>query len=322
MAFSPLRMRRRAIACIGAALLPSAVLATTPAFAQPATDAKASLAEANKAVRAKDWATAIRAFDTANRAQPSSEALEGLAKAREQAGAFGEAHAAYAEWLERYGAKAPAPKKKQVEARLKELADKTGTLTITVDEAGAQIVVDDKPIGVSPLASPLRLTAGPHHVRVTKEGFVPFDRTPHVGGGATATVEVKLVAASSKGKLVVKEKNGKAVRVLLDGVDMGDAPWSGEVEAGQHEVGLRATGLTAIPQKLTVERGKTQEVELVASSSSAPLKIGTSDAKGLIYIDGKLVGEGSFIGEVPAGTHKLKITREGYDPFEEDIVVK
>ena len=46
-----------------------------------------------------------------------------------------------------------------------------------------------------------------------------------------------------------------------------------------------------MPQKVNVERGKTHDVELEASSSTAPVKLGTSDAKGLIHLDGKLVAE-------------------------------
>ena len=322
MAFLPLRMRRNVTAVAVAALLSPALLTASTAFAQQAGDAKASLADANKAVKSKDWAAAARSFDAANKAQPSSEALEGLANAYYQGGQLGEAHAAYSEWLDKYGAKAPAAKKKAAEARLKELGEKTGTVTIAVNEPGAEVVVDDKPFGKSPLAGPLRLASGPHRVRVTKDGFIAFDQSPNVAAGTTTNVQITLVPSTTKGKLVVKEKTGKPVRVLVDGVDMGDAPWTGEVEAGQHEVGARGTGLAATAQKVTVERGKTQDVELVASANTASVKIGTSDAKGLIYIDDKLVGEGSFIGDLPAGTHKLKITREGYDPFEEDLVVK
>jgi hypothetical protein len=58
-----------------------------------------------------------------------------------------------------------------------------------------------------------------------------------------------------------------------------------------------------------------------AATGSAPVKIGTSDAKGMIYIDGKLVGEGSFVGDLPAGQHVLRITRDGFDTFEENIIV-
>jgi hypothetical protein len=321
MASLPLRARRHVSALAAAALL-SSVFLTVPSFAQQAGDAKASLADADKAVKGKDWATAARLFDAANKAQPSSEALEGHANASYQAGQLPDAYNAYREWLDKYGAKALAAKKKTAETRLKELGEKTGEVTITVNEPGAQVLVDDKVVGTSPLAGPLRLTSGPHKVRVTKDGFIAFDQSPNVAAGTTTNVQATLAPATTKGKLVVKEKTGKPIRVTVDGVDMGDAPWTGEVEAGQHEIGARATGLSAMTEKVNVERGKTHEIELVASANTASVKIGTSDAKGLIYVDGKLVGEGSFIGELPAGTHKLKITREGYDPFEEEIVVK
>jgi len=322
MAPLPQRARRRLSALVATALLSSASFAVSPSFAQQASDAKASLVDADKAVKAKDWNAAARLFDAANKAQPSSEALEGLANASYQAGQLGEAYNAYREWIDKYGAKAPAAKKKTAETRLKELGEKTGEVTITVNEPGAQVLVDDKVLGTSPLAGPLRLTAGPHKVRVTKDGFIAFDQSPNVAAGTTTTVQATLAPSTTKGKLVVKEKSGKPIRVTVDGVDMGDAPWTGEVEAGQHEIGARATGLAAMPEKVNVERGKTHEIELVASASTASVKIGTSDAKGLIYVDDKLVGEGTFIGELPAGTHKLKITREGYDPFEEELVIK
>jgi hypothetical protein len=177
-------------------------------------------------------------------------------------------------------------------------------------------------MGTTPLAAPLRLAAGPHRVRVTKDGFQPFDQAPNVAAGATSTVQVKLEAQTTKGQLAVKEKSGKPLRVLVDNVDMGDAPWNGEVEAGPHDVGGRGPGSVAAPEKVTVERGKTKDVELVATSSIATLKVGTSDGKGLIYLDGKLVGEGSFTNDVPSGPHALRITREGYDPFEETIELK
>ena len=80
--------------------------------------------------------------------------------------------------------------------------------------------------------------------------------------------------------------------------------------------------MIAAPEKVTVERGKTRDVELVASTTSATFKVATSDNKGLVYLDGKLVGEGTFAAEIPAGAHQVRITREGYDPFEEQLDLK
>jgi hypothetical protein len=316
-----MRFLLRSGVAVAAMLALQSTMMPSPAFAQ-APDAKASLANGNKAAAAKDWTKAASEFDASNRAAPSADALEGLANAHYQQKQDAEAYASYDDWLKTYGAKAAPAKKKAAEARLQELAGRTGLLAVETAETGAAIAVDDKPMGTTPLASPLRLLAGPHRVRVTKDGFQPFDQAPNVAPGATATVQVKLEAQTTKGQLSVKEKSGKPVRVLVDNVDMGDAPWTGEVEAGPHDVGGRGPGFVATPEKVTVERGKTKDVELVASSSIATLKVGTSDGKGLIYLDGKLVGEGSFTNDVPSGSHALKITREGYDPFEEAVELK
>lgn len=282
----------------------------------------AQIADGDKAARGKDWQGALKAYETANQSSPSADALEGVANAHYQLKNDGQAYAAYTDWLAKYGDKAPAAKKTQAQARLKELEGRTGPLTIDVNEKDAIVTVDDMNVGKSPLAAPVRLAPGPHRVRVTKEGFITFDGAPVVVAGAPSSVTVKLEAAATKGKVVVREKTGKPIRVIVDGTDMGDAPWTGEVEAGAHDVAGRSPTMAATPQKITVERGKEIAVELVASSTTAPLKVTTNDGKGLIYIDDKLVGEGQFSGEIPAGAHRIRVTREGYDPYEEDVVLE
>jgi hypothetical protein len=287
-----------------------------------AQDAKSHLSAGDKAARAKDWATALTEYQAANAAQPSAAALEGVANAHYQLKHDADAYAAYDEYVKKYGASAPRAKKTLADARLKELGAKVGSVTIDVSESGATVTVDDKPAGTTPLAGPLRLASGPHRIRVTKDGFVPFDQSPNVSGGAAATVHVKLQALADKGRITVKEKSGQHIRVTVDGVDMGDAPWFGDVAAGDHEVAGHGDAVVAPAQKVHVDRGKTVDVELVARSSTAPVRIVTSDGKGTITLDGKVVGEGTFTGDVGAGPHTVKIVREGYDPFEEKIDVK
>src|SRR3954447_8109998 len=169
------------------------------AFAQGAPDAKTSLANGDKAARAKDWPKAVTEFDAANKAQPSADALEGVANAQYQQKHDTEAYAAYDEWVKTYGAKAPKPKTAAVEARLKELRERTGLLSLDVSEPGAAITVDDKPLGTTPLAAPLRLSQGPHRVRVAKDGFVPADLLPNITTTAPTAVTVKLEAQTTKG---------------------------------------------------------------------------------------------------------------------------
>lgn len=303
-----------------AATLSAQVLAVTEpaAWAQSTASAASSLAAAKKAAAAKNWTTALTEYQAANKAQPSAEALKGIGDAYFETKQDGEAYAAYEEYKSKYPSKGRSP----VDDRLEVLAKRTGLVSVSTSEPGATVSVDDKPAGATPLGAPLRLSAGAHKVRLTKDGFAPFERTVSVVAGGIVSVDGKLDAVSSKGRVSVRERNGRPIRVIVDGIDMGDAPWSGELEAGSHDIVGKGSSYAAAPEKVTVERGATREVELVASSTTGTLKITTSDGRGVIYLDDKLVGEGSFGADIPAGTHTIRVTREGYDSHEETIDLK
>lgn len=248
------------------------------------------------------------------------EQAEKAAGALYDAKDFGAAYEAYDSLLK--NPKLTKPKKDLFEKRKKELNEKTGALQIDVNETGAEVFVDEKSVGISPLPFPRRVTVGPHTVRVSKQGFLPFSQAPNVVAASNTVFSVQLAQDGRKGRVSVKEKNGKAMRVFVDGVDMGAAPWAGDVEPGSHDIQLKSGAAASAPNRVTVARGETSEVVLEASSTTAPIKVVVSDAKGLIFLDDKLLGEGAFTAEVPAGPHKLKVTRDGYDTFEEDILIK
>jgi hypothetical protein len=73
--------------------------------------------------------------------------------------------------------------------------------------------------------------------------------------------------------------------------------------------------------------GTTANAEPAPPAPSAPvakaahLEVSTSDGKGTIYLDDKLVGEGSYKGDVPAGKHDLEVRREGFDTFKKALVL-
>lgn len=303
---------------VAVALVLSLTTAAAPALAD-AAGAKQHLTSAEKAARAKDWVPALREFAAANDAEKSVVAQEGIANCLYMLGQFPDAYEAYEEYLKLYGEKLSRPIRVVAEQRMKELAEKTGVLVIT-SEAGAQIFVDDNSVGKAPLSRAVRVMAGVHKVKATKE-TLSTEQTVNVTANGNLAVSVR-VDDAKKGRVSVTEKNGQKLRVLVDNVDVGETPWSGEVEPGIHDVGGRSPTMIAVSEKVLVERGKKKDVELVASSSTALFKVTTSDSKGSIFLDGKLVGEGAFTSEVPAGTHKIVVTRDGFERFEEDVVLK
>ena len=158
---------------MGAPLLAAALLAP-PALAQNAGKAQTYLIEGETAARKGDWTKALEAFQKAHAARPSGATAIRVANAYDQLGKVVEAHDAYAEALDKHSRSLFGADKKKATKRKAELAAKIGSLTITVNEADAQIRIDDRDVGASPQPAQ-RLLAGEHRVKVTKAGFSARD---------------------------------------------------------------------------------------------------------------------------------------------------
>jgi hypothetical protein len=303
-------------------LLAAVLAAPSLAHAQGAPAPAASLAEADKAAHAKDWSTALTKYQAALQGAPSAGAQLGVADALFQLGRAADAYDAYAEAQRTYGAKLGKAEKALVEARLKELAKKTGALLVRANEPGAKVEVDGKAIGVSPLAGPVRIATGTHDVHVSKAGFSPFAAQSEIAPDATAVVEVTLVAQPTKGHVVVHANSAEPLRVLVDGVDVGPTPWEGDLLQGAHQIAGRSSTAAAPAQTVDVAAGGRTAIDLAATTTAAQVQVRTSDGKGVIYVDGVVKAEGAFSGVVPAGTHTLVITREDYKRYEKTLTLQ
>jgi hypothetical protein len=320
----------RASKGIAAALMVALVAIAAPraAWAQATAGTVASGATArdhlkagDKAAKAGDWARALEEYSAANALQPSAEALQGVGDAQDKLGNTPRAYEAYDDLLKTYARNLSQRTRSRIEKRLAELASVTGALSIRVNEDGATVQMDGAVLGMTPVRQLMRVTSGAHQLRVSKEGFTPFDQAISVPPDGKVVVTVELKQEAQTGKLVVREKSGRALRVLLDGVDVGAAPYTGDLAPKSYEVSGRGTGLMAPPKIVSVEKGKTLEVELEAVVSTARVEVHTSDNVGTIFLDGSKVGEGSFAGDVPPGEHRIRVERAGYLPYEKTVTL-
>jgi hypothetical protein len=325
---SPLRSRLF-FAVLAAVMAPTPVFAQTapapppapaPAAASALTPA-AEVAAGDKALRAKDWTGALAHYQAALQgtldAKTQLHAQLAAAEALFQLGRAVEAYEAYDALQQSTTLKLVGGDKAQVAARLKDLATKTGSLSLHVEEPGAEVQLDGKSLGASPLALLARVAVGGHEIHVAKAGFVPFASHIDVAPDVKATVDVSLVRAVTTGHVVVQAPPGsEPLRVLVDGVDRGATPWEGDIPAGAHEISGRSSSATVAPQGVMVTAGEREQVTLVTTATAGHVKIRTSDGKGLVYLDGVVKGEGAFDGDAAPGPHSVVVTREGYERYE------
>jgi hypothetical protein len=125
--------------------------------------------------------------------------------------------------------------------------DPIGTLDIQVSVPDAEIVVDGKVYGKSPLA-PIKLMKGTHTVKVTKPGHSEFLDVIKVEVAKTVTLEVELIPLTAP--ISISSRPPGAI-VLVDGQVVGTTPFNGEVDPGNRKIRLQLDGYD--PSERTIE---------------------------------------------------------------------
>ncbi len=97
-------------------------------------------------------------------------------------------------YLDMGGAEVPAARRTEVQAYLVDLVRRVATVEVTVNVVGAEVSVDDRPVGMAPLAVPVELNPGPHRIAATKAGFTAMSKELDASPGQHVTVPLTLGA--------------------------------------------------------------------------------------------------------------------------------
>jgi PEGA domain len=74
------------------------------------------------------------------------------------------------------------PRRAEVDAQIAELAQRVAEVTVRVDVAGAQILIDNRLVGASPLHEPLLVNAGMRQLSVQHPDYTPQNRQLRLAG--------------------------------------------------------------------------------------------------------------------------------------------
>jgi TonB family protein len=134
-----------------------------------------------------------------------------------------------------------------------------GALVVESDPSGAQVWVDGKAAGPSPVVVP-SLSAGTHRVRVLLEGYAPAEVQLHVSEGM-GTVPLRFALSGVTAPVVVAAGDGVTVRI--DGRDVGRTPLDGPVHVppGVHELTLERRGFISQRHALLARAGEPLRIE-------------------------------------------------------------
>lgn len=188
-------------------LIGLALLIATPAFAVDNTP-KAPSEATTEAARASfqrgvelfhegNFEAALAEFRKANEIAPSYRILYNIAQTYFEVHDYVNALKYYKQYLADGGADISAPRKNAVEEIIQKLNVRIAFVEVAVNVDGAQVSVDDVPVGISPLDGPIPLNPGARRVSASKAGLAVATRTITVAGSDRQNVALTLRDATA-----------------------------------------------------------------------------------------------------------------------------
>jgi hypothetical protein len=197
------------------------------------------------------------------------------------------------------------------------------SVTVRVNVEGATLLIDGEEAGRSPFLGPIAIDVGRHELRVRKPDYREHIEEVEIASGKVGLVDVKLEPVVKTALVEVAVRSPAGATIFINGVDMGPAPFKGELPVGRHTVEARAAGHVTARQTSDVRWQ--QPVQLVLSLSrerhDGKVRVSASEADAVILIDDKVVGRGSWEGVLPSGGHQLMVRKDGFETYTSDIAL-
>ncbi len=183
-----------------------------------------------------DFNAAIVEFKRAYETAPNPRVLYNIGQTYYQLQNYAVALETFERYLKEAGSAVSGDRRKEVEADIAKLQSRVAKATLTVNVAGADLYVDETPVGKSPIDLPVTISMGRRKITASKPGFVTASRSVDFAGGDATKVVLELTAERKE------TRDPARVTSSSEGFPLA-IPWAG---AGVLAAGAVTTGILAL----------------------------------------------------------------------------
>jgi len=154
-----------------------------------------------------EYPLALIEFNRAYELVPNYKVLYNIGQVCIQLAQYANARRALTEYSEKGGDSLSPDRRASVKKDLDMLARRTAHLMVTSNIEGAEVLVDDVPVGKTPIAAAVLMDAGMHRITLRRTGYLTRTSNVTLAGGDEQSLNVALeVQPEEKQTIVVREQ--------------------------------------------------------------------------------------------------------------------
>ncbi len=186
---------------------------------------------------------------------------------------------------------------------------KTEFVVFETTPSEAQIFINDKLRGISPLTVPL--TEGIYSVRIEKALYKAAEFDLDVKAGNTISVNKTLSELDIYGSINIT--TDKFADIFIDNKKTGTGNYSERIIEGVHIVEIRAENYKTFTKEILVVANRDYNLERNLEAKLGTISIQSSPMGASIFIDGEFAGTTpKFVREIKTGKRQITLEKEGY----------
>jgi Tetratricopeptide repeat/PEGA domain len=221
------------------------------ASAAAVAEGRAHFARGVELFREGDYRSALIEFRRAYEIAPNYRILYNLGKTELELLDYAGALQSFERYLADGGNAVPADRRTSVTADIKKLKSRVAELSITTTVPGANVFIDDVLVGTTPLATPVRVSAGRRRVYATRESRVSPPRLIDVAGGDAANIEIVFAEAPRAPPDLLATSPRVTAPAPPPEHRAGTTVWIGGAVTALGAIGTLAEGITTLAVKKT-----------------------------------------------------------------------
>ena len=197
-----------------------------------------------------------------------------------------------------------------------------GSIDVTTDPQGANILIDGVEVGVTPKTIP-NLETGSHNLILNYPGYERLQKRIMVEDGKTIQISEYLVPKTGSLSIL---SDPIGATVYLDNFVKGQTPLDiPELPVKDYMIRLELKDYQMLERRVTVQYAENTTQKYSLDPLPGKLNVFTSPARATIIIGGeRYTSSSSGIAtiELPVGQYRIEISKDGYGPLEKQVSIK